>query len=78
MTDCFKCSGKVVKYNFNDIEFEICTACNTVTISKNNFDKLCEKFNANSKSVDFFNIPSVKSKEELYLAVIVDNQQKKF
>lgn len=64
MTNCFKCSGEILKYNFNGIEFEICKSCNAVVISKENFEKLCNNFNADCKTVDLFNSPSVKVKEE--------------
>ena len=66
MSNCFKCTGNIIKYDFNGIEFEICNTCNSVIITITNFNKLCENFNADCKTIDLFNISPVNSKESAY------------
>lgn len=65
MSECFKCSGEVLKCQFEGIIFEICKSCNMLIISKENFEKLCKRFNVANECVNVFNTSSIKSSEEI-------------
>lgn len=63
MANCFKCSGEVATYEYCGIKFDICKSCNSVVITKENFEAMCRKVDACCEIVDLFALPAVKLKE---------------
>ncbi|MBQ4114609.1 zf-TFIIB domain-containing protein [bacterium] len=65
MAECIKCSGEVSKYQYEGILFEMCKSCSSLIISKDNFEKICSRIDAECEIIDLFEQPVVKSKEDL-------------
>ncbi len=61
--DCLKCSGEMVNYEYSGVKFSICKACNAVVITKENFEKLCNKIDSSCEIIDLFSLAPVKVKE---------------
>lgn len=64
MANCVKCTGETANYEYYGIKFEICKSCNSVVISKENFEKLCKQFDPSCEVIDLFSLPAVKIKEQ--------------
>ncbi len=66
MIKCVKCGGETANCEYSGIKFEICKNCNSVLITKENFELLCRKIDETCEIIDLMSLPAIKAKKDNY------------